>query len=70
MDVRQSRQRPVVPNSERAGTVIQLQTVDNSGDHMMAMMARLDGSARSEISLLSGLTPERIDELGGVREED
>ena len=50
--------------------MIQLQTVDNSGDHMMAMMARLDGSARSEISLLSGLTPERIDELGGVREED
>ncbi|MEU4227967.1 hypothetical protein AB0F17_27070 [Nonomuraea sp. NPDC026600] len=37
--------------------------------NMLATMAKLDGSARSEISLLTGLSADRIDELGGVREE-
>lgn len=38
--------------------------------NMLATMAKLDGSARSEVALLTGLSPERVDELGGVREDD
>ncbi|MEU0520232.1 hypothetical protein [Streptosporangium sp. NPDC006007] len=37
---------------------------------MLQAMEQLDGTNRSRLSLLTGLSPERIDELGGVREED
>ncbi len=35
---------------------------------MQEAMAALDGSNRSRLAMLTGLTVERIDELGGVRE--
>ncbi|MEU8272256.1 hypothetical protein AB0B89_34535 [Sphaerisporangium sp. NPDC049002] len=37
---------------------------------MLSAMAQLDGSNRSRLAMLTGLSPERIDELGGVREDD
>jgi hypothetical protein len=33
---------------------------------MLAKMRKLDGSVESSVSLLTGLSPERIKELGGV----
>jgi hypothetical protein len=36
---------------------------------MMESMAALDGTDRSRLALLTGLDPERIDELGGIRED-
>lgn len=36
---------------------------------MLSAMAQLDGSNRSRLAMLTGLSPERIDELGGVRED-
>jgi hypothetical protein len=38
--------------------------------NMQAVLAKLDGTARSEVALLSGVSAERIDELGGVLEDD
>ncbi|WP_199039628.1 hypothetical protein [Glycomyces salinus] len=35
---------------------------------MVESMRVLDGTMASEVSLLTGLSPERLDELGGVRE--
>lgn len=32
-------------------------------------LGKLDGTRRSRVALLSGLTPERLDELGGVGED-
>jgi hypothetical protein len=37
---------------------------------MQEAMAKLDGSMRSNVAALTGLSPERVDELGGVREDD
>jgi hypothetical protein len=36
---------------------------------MMESMAALDGTDRSRLAVLTGLDPERIDELGGIRED-
>jgi hypothetical protein len=33
---------------------------------MRAQMAKLDGSTRTELSLLTGISPEDIDRLGGT----
>jgi hypothetical protein len=35
---------------------------------MREVMRTLDGSRRSRVALLTGLSPERLDELGGVGE--
>lgn len=35
---------------------------------MREAMQVLDGTTRSRLALLTGISPERIDELGGVRE--
>jgi hypothetical protein len=37
---------------------------------MMEKMRKLDGSIESSVSLLTGLSPARIRELGGVGEDD
>ncbi|WP_328465585.1 hypothetical protein [Streptomyces sp. NBC_00448] len=37
---------------------------------MVEKMRKLDGSLESNVSLLTGLSPERIRELGGVGEDD
>ena len=37
---------------------------------MQSMMATLDGSPASRVSLLSGLSPQEIEELGGVGSTD
>jgi hypothetical protein len=37
---------------------------------MVEKMRKLDGSVDSSVSLLTGLSPERIRELGGVGEDD
>lgn len=37
---------------------------------MLEKMRKLDGSLESSVSLLTGLSPERIKELGGVGEEE
>jgi len=36
---------------------------------MLAKLRRLDGSVRSSVSLLTGISPEDIDRLGGVSED-
>lgn len=33
-------------------------------------MQLLDGTTRSQLTLLTGISPERIDELGGMRDND
>lgn len=38
--------------------------------NMLEKMRKLDGGLESSISLLTGLSPERIKELGGVGEDD
>lgn len=38
--------------------------------NMLEKMRKLDGSLESSVSLLTGLSPERIKELGGVGEDD
>ncbi|MEU6143507.1 hypothetical protein ABZ848_24540 [Streptomyces sp. NPDC047081] len=38
--------------------------------NMLEKMRKLDGSVESSVSLLTGLSPERIKELGGVGEDD
>ncbi len=37
---------------------------------MRETMELLDGTSRSRLALLTGLSPERIDELGGAGEDD
>jgi hypothetical protein len=37
---------------------------------MREKMRKLDGSVESSVSLLTGLSPERMRELGGVGEDD
>lgn len=37
---------------------------------MLEKMRKLDGSVESSVSLLTGMSPERIKELGGVGEDD
>ncbi|WP_307783722.1 hypothetical protein [Streptomyces spinoverrucosus] len=37
---------------------------------MLEKMRKLDGSVESSVSLLTGLSPERIKELGGVGKDD
>jgi hypothetical protein len=37
---------------------------------MAEKMRKLDGSVESSVSLLTGLSPERVRELGGVGEDD
>jgi hypothetical protein len=36
---------------------------------MLAKLSRLDGSLKSSVSLLTGISPEDIDRLGGTGEE-
>lgn len=35
---------------------------------MQEVMRKLDGTRRSRVALLTGISPERLDELGGVGE--
>jgi len=35
---------------------------------MLARLRRLDGSTKSSVSLLTGISPEDIDRLGGISE--
>lgn len=37
-------------------------------ERMRVMMAKLDGTRRMRVSMLTGIPPERLDELGGVGE--
>lgn len=37
---------------------------------MLAKLRKLDGSAKSSVALLAGISPEEIDRLGGINEED
>ncbi|MCW2938550.1 MAG: hypothetical protein JWN00_1535 [Actinomycetia bacterium] len=37
--------------------------------NMLATMAKLDGTNRARLALLTGLTPEQIDAVGGVTDE-
>jgi hypothetical protein len=36
---------------------------------MLAKLSRLDGSLKSSVSLLTGISPEDIDRLGGIGED-
>jgi hypothetical protein len=36
---------------------------------MLAKLRQLDGSAKADIALLTGLSPDRIEELGGIGED-
>ncbi|MEV6984184.1 ATP-grasp peptide maturase system methyltransferase [Sphaerisporangium sp. NPDC051017] len=47
-----------------------LPVIPESGPRPYLPQLPLDGSDRSRLAMLTGLSPERIDELGGVREED
>jgi hypothetical protein len=37
-------------------------------EQLRAEMRKVDGTLRTRVSLLSGISPERLDELGGVGE--
>jgi hypothetical protein len=37
---------------------------------MLAKLRKLDGSVASSVSLLTGISPEDIDRLGGINEEE
>jgi hypothetical protein len=37
---------------------------------MLAKLRKLDGSVKSSVALLTGMSPEDIDRLGGINEED
>jgi len=54
---------------EAVRTYLQLRRSEIEAN-MRATMALLDGSARSEVALLTGMSPERVDELGGVGEDE
>lgn len=36
---------------------------------MQEAMAKLDGTFKGDVAALTGLSPERIDELGGIRDD-
>ena len=37
---------------------------------MLAKLRKLDGSVKSSVALLTGISPEDIDRVGGINEED
>lgn len=53
--------------AEAAGVYLELRRKERQAE-LRETMARLDGTNKSRLALLTGLTPERIDELGGAGE--
>lgn len=41
---------------------------DEVNAQLRAVMSRIDDSATSQVAALTGLSPERVSELGGIRE--